>query len=494
MKKIKFISAIALTMVLASCENFDLPNPPGQTNPEPGAVFENSGLVLAQEATTANLVEANEQNVFVNVAKVTELVNFPADYDLSVDMEVSGDENFGDVTTIATVITDNMVTVNPDVLNGAIQEVMTKKPGTYDIYARYAAYAQRNNTRVRLGGLDAYYGGTMKYNITTLNPAKVIEDAYYLVPCDASGKPELGKKVLMNNTSGSSVSPYDNPEFAVKIDVPDTDLSWKLMSQSAVTAGDLNQAYGCIAAEGGLSGKLSQGAGAGVISLHGPVLVTVNVEVDSYSINYAFETLWPLSGATESKPSNAMLLYTTDFISYSGVTHINRQWIICGQPDKNGPVVFKQDPENTPEVSEDGFTQTGLLSDASDAKKLLSPFNGLNWVEVNLVQKTYSATALRTLSVIGSGNGWDLATATELKPSRDFKTWTAENVTVGDEFKINANGAWTIGFSGTQIPDATGKQVYQVNKQDGGANLQAKPGTYKVTVDFSNFPYTVTLE
>lgn len=266
------------------------------------------------------------------------------------------------------------------------------------------------------------------------------------------------------------------------------------MSQSAVTAGDLNQAYGCIAAEGGLSGKLSQGAGAGVISLHGPVLVTVNVEVDSYSINYALDNLWPLSGATEAKPSNAMLLYTTDFISYSGVTHINRQWIICGQPDKNGPVLFRQDPNNTPEVSEDGLTQTGLLSDASDAKKLLSPFNGLNWVEVNLVQKTYSATALRTLSVIGSGNGWDLATATELKPSRDFKTWTAENVTVGDEFKINANGAWTIGFSGTTIPDATGKQVYQVNKQDGGANLQAKPGTYKVTVDFSNFPYTVTLE
>ena len=124
MKKIKFISAIALTMVLASCENFDLPNPPGQTNPEPGSVFENSGLVLAQEATTANLVEANEQNVFVNVAKVTELVNFPADYDLSVDMEVSGDENFGDVTTIATVITDNMVTVNPDVLNGDRKSVV----------------------------------------------------------------------------------------------------------------------------------------------------------------------------------------------------------------------------------------------------------------------------------------------------------------------------------------------------------------------------------
>ena len=496
MKKIKFISAIALTMVLASCENFDLPNPPGQTNPEPGPVFENSGLVLAQEATTANLVEANEQNVFVNVAKVTELVNFPADYDLSVDMEVSGDENFGDVTTIATVITDNMVTVNPDVLNGAIEEVMTKKPGTYDIYARYAAYAQRNDTRVRLGGLDAYYGGTMKYNITTLNPAKVIEDAYYLVPCDASGKPELGKKVLMNNTSGSSVSPYDNPEFAIKIDVPDTDLSWKLMSQSAVTAGDLNQAYGCIAAEGGLSGKLSQGAEAGVISLHGPVLVTVNVEVDSYSINYALDNLWPLSGMTVVTPANALLLYTDNFINYSGVTVLGKNWTLAGQPNSKGDVIFTLNEELGFTDSEDGLTRTGFLLNSKDGAGLQSPVSGskLYWLDVNLVQLTYTQSCLKTLSVIGSGNDWTLETATELKPSKDFKTWTAENVVVGDEFKINANGAWTIGFSGTQIPDATGKQVYQVNKQDGGANLQAKPGTYKVTVDFSNFPYTVTLE
>lgn len=493
MKKIKFISAIALTMVLASCENFDLPNPPGQTNPDP-EIFENSGLVLTQEATTADLVEANKQNVYVDMARVKELVNFPADYELSVDMEVSGSDNFADMTTISTTITDSVVTVNPDILNGAIQEVMTKKPGTYDIYGRYVAYAQRNNTRVRLGGLDAFYGGTMKYSVKTLDPAKVIEDAYYLVPCDASGNPELGKKVLMNNTRGSSVSPYDNPEFAVKIDVPDTDLSWKLMSQSAVTASDLNAAYGCNPAEGGLSGKLAPGSAAGVITLHGPVLVTVNVEQDSYMINYALDNLWPLSGATESKPSNALLLYTDDFINYTGVTVINRQWIICGQPDKNGPVVFKQDPDNTPEVSEDGLTQTGLISDVADAKKLLSPFNGLNWVEINLVQKTYSATALRTLSVIGSGNGWDLATATELTPSKDFKIWTAEGVVIGDEFKINANGAWTIGFSGTSVPDATGKQVYTVNKQDGGANLQAKPGTYKVTLDFSAYPYTVTLE
>lgn len=483
-------------MVLASCENFDLPNPPGQTNPDP-AVFENSGLALTQEATTANLVEANDQNVYVDMARVSELVNFPSDYELSIDMQVSGSDNFADYTTVATVITDSVVTVNPDILNGAIREVMTKKPGTYDIYTRYAAYAQRDNTRVRLGGLDAFYGGTMKYTVTTLNPSKVIEDAYYLVPCDAAGKPDFDKAVKMNNTAGSSVSPYDNPEFAIKIDVPDTDLAWKLASQSTVTASTADAALGCIpSAESDLSGKLAAGSPAGVIKLHGPVLVTVNVEQDSYSVSYALEALYPLSGTTIITPANALLLYTDNFINYSGVTVLGKNWTLAGQPNSKGDVIFTLNEELGFEDSEDGLTRNGNLLNSKDGGQLQSPVSGshLYWMDINLVQLTYSQTCLKTLSVIGSGNGWDLATATELKPSKDFKTWTAEGVVIGDEFKINANGAWAIGFSGTAAPDATGKQVYYVNKQDGGANLQAKPGTYKVTVDFSNVPYTVTLE
>ena len=112
------------------------------------------------------------------------------------------------------------------------------------------------------------------------------------------------------------------------------------------------------------------------------------------------------------------------------------------------------------------------------------------------MQLTYTLDALETLSVIGSGNGWDLATATPLTHSSDFKTWTAKDVVIGDEFKINANGAWTVGFSGEKVydNDSTKETVYNVNKQDGGANLQATPGTYDVTVNFSTMPYTVTLK
>ena len=242
MKKIKFISAIALTMVMASCDDFDLPNPPGQTNPEPEAVFENSGIVLTQGDATVNLVEANKANTDVTVANITELVNFPADYTLSVDMDIAGDASFSNATTISTTIVDNAVMVNPDIFNGAIQKSITKKPGVYEVYSRFKAYAERGTTRVRLGGLDAFFAADSKFNVTTLDPVKVMEEAYYLVPCDANGNPVMSKAVKMNNTLGN-VSVYDNPEFALKVTVDaaaaesETGYLWKVAPQSAVTAG-----------------------------------------------------------------------------------------------------------------------------------------------------------------------------------------------------------------------------------------------------------------
>lgn len=331
-----------------------------------------------------------------------------------------------------------------------------------------------------------------------------MEEAYYLVPCDANGNPVMSKAVKMNNTLGN-VSVYDNPEFAVKITVDQdaaessTGYLWKIAPQSAITAGSTDGVMGCNpSAESDLTGKLGISYNAGSIHLLGPVLVTINVEADSYTVNYALENLWPLSGTTLAKPAEAMMLYTSNYINYTGVSALSGMWYCAGQPSYRNPgdILFYQDDAVGFEDSEDGLTRTGGLTTSSSGGTLRTPVSGnkLYWIDVNLVQETYSITALQTLSVIGSGNEWNLETATPLTASKDLKVWTAENVVIGDEFKINANGAWDIGFSGTSVPDVTGKQVYNVNKQDGGDNLKAVPGTYKVTVDFSTMPYTVVLE
>ena len=142
MKTIKFLSALALTLGLAACENYDLPNPPGQTNPAPDGYFQNSGLVLTPADQDINLVSANEANIFPTVATIDELTDFPGnEYSLEIDMQVGADANFSKYSTIATVIENEQnVTVNPDIFNGAIQEMLTREPGIYQVPVRFAAY------------------------------------------------------------------------------------------------------------------------------------------------------------------------------------------------------------------------------------------------------------------------------------------------------------------------------------------------------------------
>lgn len=497
MKKYSFISALALAMALTACESFDLPNPPGQTNPEPDGVFENSGLELTQGPADVNLTEANAANRFVTVATVSKLRDFPEAYSLVIDMEVSGNQNFGKYVTVPTVIDGDAVTVNPDLINGAIQEVLSKKPGTYTVYTRYVAYAVKGTTKMRLGGLDATYGEA-QFSVTTLDPAKVIEDAYYLIG-DFNNWGTEGA-IKMENTGGAGVSPYDNPEFAIKIDVPAEAAAdgygWKVVPASGMAAGSTANAYGCIPAEASdLEGKLGIGYEAGLIHLVGPVLITVNMELDSYQVNYALDVLYPLSGATLTKPQNAMLLYTDNFINYTGVTALNSSWYLCGQPDYRGEIAFRQDVALGFEDSENGLTRNGFLTLVADEGEMLkTPVKGntLYWADVNLVQQTYSITALQSISVIGSGNGWDLATATPLVPAKDLRTWTATGVVIGDNFKLNCNGAWDIDFGGTKVTDPEGALVYNLTMK--GGNLEVTPGTYDVTVDFSTKPYTLTLK
>lgn len=490
MKTIKAISALALVIGLAACENYDLPNPPGQAYPAPDGYFENSGIVMTSNGNPINLVEANQANRFVTVATIDQLDNFPADYTLAIDMQLGATGDFNKSATLKTTIEGGNVTLNPDVLNGAIQEVLTRKPGTYDVPVRFLAYAERGTTRMGLGGVGASYGaGTLK--VTTLDPVKVIEDSYYVVPCDASLKPDFSKGIKMNNTAGGNISAYDNPEFAVQIDVPETEPYYYVIAPASVMESkDASAVYGCLIGADGVTGKLSTDYPASAMPIFGSVLLTVNMADDALTVTYAFDVLYPISGTTQ--PKNAMKLYTDDYITFYGVTALNQRWTLYTSPDKSG-VVFKLDPTTETEVAENGLSESGFMTTNADGVSLTVPVKGncLYYMDVNLVLKTYTAKALQTLTVIGSGNNWTLDTAIPLTASKDLKTWTATDVYIKDEFKINANGAWDYDFGGSTLSDTEGQKAYKLDFK--GGNLQAPEGTYDVRIDFSALPYTLTL-
>ena len=496
MKKIKLFSALALTVVMASCDDFDLPNPPGQSNSDPEAYFANTDLALAPVSETLQLTAATEANQFVTVANITKLENFPADYTLEVDMEVGSDAQFSKTTTLTTTIDGDALTLDPSMLNGAIQSVISKAPGTYEVNSRFVAYAAKDNTRLRLGGINNYYL-TEAIDVKTYDAEKVIENMYYVVPCDANGTPNWNAAMAMNNTAGEGAIGYDHPEFTLKIESPDPDgYYFKIGAQSVVTAKDASQLLGVnLSDEQGMTGKLGASYGVGHVIITGDVLLTINVEEDSYAASYAFSLLYPYSGSLNA--NTVMKLYTDNYVNYSGVCAINNQWFLGASEDKKQAPLFKQDAENEPEISEDGLSMNGLLSTAADAAQIKTPVKGntLYWVDVNLPQLTYSMTAIQTLSVIGSANDWsnDEDKVVDLTPSKDFKTWTATDIKVGPEFKLNANHAWDIDFGGEAAgTDSEGNLVFNVTMK--GSNLNVEEGTYDVTVNFSTFPYVVTLK
>lgn len=501
MKSIKFISAFALMAVMASCSE-DLPNPPAQSYPEPDGVFEDAGLVLNQAQQTLTLAEISAVNTNASLAYVVEKVNFPEAYSLKVEMEVSGTQDFAKKQLLDCELTDSLISINPDMLNGAIQNVITKKPGTYDVYMRYAAYAVLDNTKVRLGGLDAYYGN-YKYSVTTLDPLQVIEESYYLVGnfCDW----DVTKALKMTNTVAGA-NQYDNPQFSIKIEVTEQQATdgyqWMVLPASTIAAGNLDAgAYGCRPDTTGVAGILyatSDKEAAGVIENNGPQLVTVNMETLTYQVSYALDNLFAFSSS-----SRAYTLYTNNYFDYTGVAMLGAGFYIGQEPKTSGTVLFKQDPNNTPVVDEANGVKSGKLTSKGNGENLKSPLKGNNfyWMEINLLALTYKMSHIASMQLVGDANGWNVSAEEKdgnpapvnMEPSSDFKTWTANGVKVGTDLKICINNAWTLNFGGKSVDVVTdGKAQY--NLVFNGDNMQCTPGTYDIVVDFSVYPYTLTLK
>lgn len=481
---------------LASCSD-DLPNGVQQQYPEPDGVFETSGLVLSQAQSTLNLVADNEANRNVALAVIDEKVNFPANYDLVVEGEVSGSADFSKSARFACLVEDSAINANPDILNGAIQKAISKAPGKYDLHIRYYAYAVRDekeDTKVQLGGINHSFAD-YAYNVTTLNPEKVIEENYYLVGSFCGW--DIKKAIKMTNTVAGQ-NQYDNPIFAVKFDVAEGGIQWMVIPESTYQSGDYaTGAYGAVPNAQGTGGVLratnAQGVNAGVISNVGPMLVSIDMFNDTYTVSYAFDVLY-----TFTDPKKPWTLQTSDYFNYCGVAQITTSAYISQEPKISGVILFKQDKSVEPEVLPDSIVSGNLVGslNGTDGKNVMMPAKGKKfyWVEVNFVNMTYKFSTIRSIRVVGSGNGWNQKEGPLLTPSKDYKIWTAKGVEIGDMFKLNCNEDWTIDFGGSAPDPSVSGNGTVYNLQYKGGNMNATPGTYDVEVNFGVYPYTVTLK
>ena len=483
MKKIALYGLLALGLGFASCDDYKEPNPPAQYNPQE-SILKTDEVVVASAVTsdTYSLEALDQSNTDIVLATIN-CSTLPASYEFGAEAWVSANDFATSVPVTATVLPaeeDNVCTVvvSPDDLQGAYYQGISKGPKAKEIKARFLLTTVTGSQVAYVGGNQNYYG---PYTFTVLPfPSElVIEDNYYLV-----GTIDDWSVAGAVKLSHSDLSPYDDPVFSVVFDVPaDVAASgwwWKIIPQSTYETGDwVSEDYGQYGvaengddAASGILVPYKDGVepGAGCFKEQGRWMLTVNMEEGTYEFTSAVEFLYTPGDANGWSQTASMLLSTTDFTVYTGYALLSGGFKFTTAPDWNG-------------VNYGAGELEGTLSTDGGAGNLSVPEAGLYWCNVRPTSLSYTVTHVSTIGVIGDATpaGWDASTPLT---TADNVIWTGTIDFKGGEFKFRANDGWDINLGGDSYANLT---------QD-GANLPSPgEGTYVVTLNLGQLPYSCTL-
>lgn len=476
-----------LGMGFVACDNdFDFPNPPGQTNPQE-PIFENANLDMASAVEgTINLDQINNENALVSVADVKSIENLPEGYELSFVGQMAADESFTSPAEFSTSIADNRIYANPDDLDAAFHEIFkTIDPAAKKANIRYKAYAVNGSATIRLGGENVYYC-PMTATMTPFNPGFTVEEEYYLIGTCTNGAIDASKAIKMNN---SGVSPYDDPKFSAIIEITGdqaaTGYQWAVVPRSTLTAGSgivMGVTDSELASDpSGYLMNYTSNPIFGVINVGNTHMIEVNVRPDedglySYKVQLTIPNLWTPGPANGWSCEASQQLYTENYTNYMGYVHVDGEFKFTSAPDWNH--------------TNFGFAEAGKLSTDGGAGNInVTPAgdaltNGLYWCTANIVALTYDTTPISTIGIIGDGTagGWDAETV--MTPSEDFLTWTLKTTLKEGSFKFRANNGWDINLGG----------ILEDLRQNGDNITVPKTGEVTITLDLSKLPYTATIK
>lgn len=483
MKKIALLSTLVLALGFTSCDNYEEPNPPAQSN-EQESILKTSDVTVSNTLSgTYDLQALSNSGSAIDVANIS-CATLPEAYTFGVKAEISANDfakSFEVPATVEKVAdADNLykVYIMPDDLQGVYYENISKGPSAKEIQMRLNVQTVIGNQVAYVGGPDNFYG---PYSLTVIPfPSElVIEDNYYLLGTINGW--DVATAVKMNH---SDASPYDDPVFTLAVDITSAQASegwwWKIVPESTYVTGGwvdaANASFGvAVNGDSSLEGMLAprtatEDCGAGCIYDAGQYLLTINLEEGTYAFTSAVPYLYTPGDANGWNQGASQMLYTNDYTNYYGYAVLSASGFkFCDAPD--------WDHTNY------GAAEEGTLSTDGGAGNLSVPTTGLYWCHVNIASLTYEVTLVSTIGVIGDSTpgGWDSSTA--LTPSADWLTWTGTVNFGAGEFKFRANDGWDINLGGN----------LQDLQQD-GANL-ASPGTgaYTVTLNLGLLPYSATV-
>lgn len=475
MKKLSIILLAAAAMIgVTACQDEKGFVEPA-TNPQlPAMTAEN--LVVASEIPSAiDLTAYNNDNDRIVLGSVTKCDNLPAGYELQFVGTIAREADFVHTADLKIFVEGTTVYTTADDLEGAYVTALGKSAKPKTVYFRATAQAKNEDAVVIFGTPETYYieGSS---TVTPIDLGIVIEDAYGL----------LG---TINGWSVATAVPfdhegdngYDNPIFTMLVTINAQQAAdgwwWKVVPQSTIAAGNwvdaANASFGtAVNGSDALDGNLvprtdTQDCGAGCIKTPGIYLMTIDMENQSYNFVPQNSFLYTPGNQNGWNHNNAQwLVGEIGGTQYKGFLNLDGEFKFTSNPDWNG--------------TNYGFASDGVLSTDGSAGNI-NAAAGCYFATVDTEALKYTLTPITSCGLIGDFNGWG---GQQALTTTDGKVYTGRlTVTEGQGWKVRFNDNWDINLGGDLK-----------NLTVGGANIVVPAGSYEVTLDLTNAPYTITLK
>lgn len=476
-----------LALGFTACDEIEEGTGLPQTNPQlPTVVATN---VKAEPGPSAgsliSLDVFNENGKKVEIAKVTAGEDWPEGFTVLVpSIEISKTPDFAQYGTVeATTDAEGVVLVSPDAWEATYREMYGKNPVATQSYVRFPVWAVKGTQKVRMGGLDTYYGNfAVEVKPFDLYNGRIVEEEYYLLTSDMNW--DLDQAIALHRVNPDADVYADGRFTSPAVIVNGAGFEWMIVPASAKAAGSLTSLYASFGMgeandterEGNLvANVLGSQAIPGLIDVTGPYIFNVDMDFLSYQVQLAYENLYTPGDSNGWNFGGCQKLTTTNYNDYYGYAHLSGGFKFTTADNWDG---INYGFESAPTDEEPGTLATGDAGNIPVAK------DALYWCRANIDKLTYSLTEITSLGIIGSATpeGWD--GQTNMTASADFLTWTINVDLVEGEFKFRANDNWDINLGGDNLDEL---------KLD-GANLPvAEAGKYEIVLNLSALPYSATL-
>ena len=515
MKKVTLYTMALLTTGLVSCnQDFETIFSP-QTNAQESLLQVSDVTVANTTPATINLADyfdlaaGTTKAIPIGTATVKEGA-MPANTILKAEVEFATDADFNNSITVDanSMINTSEISINPQTLEDAYFDNITRNPATTDLYIRTVLSTVTGGTaEAFVGEPGKNYYTQSKVQFTPLNKVQ-ISPAYYVIGAGAGWSAD-GARTQKFNHSDADV--YEDPIFTIVVDAGGDDAWFAIGDDAALNAiandNDWTKLLGTKGASEDLTGTMDFRYNlGGDHSFHVQGAKKLRITLDMLNYSYTIEPVniadayYLIGGPGEWNAESAKTMqfshstkdvFDDPVFTYTFAGSGSDMWFAIGDMESldgmaggDWSKVFgtKSGNGNSGESGQLS-RRSGLTDEGSFKVDGLAKFYR---VSINMSDMTYEVKALNFQQYIwqaGNGNGWGSPAAPLYSSEGDGK-YTGFMYLDG-EFKFRS------GEDNWNAPDwGTGGSEGTLAEQAG--NLSAPAGYYKVEADLAAMTYALT--